>query len=54
MGVYLVIDMAITVGWAGEVTLIGFSVGGSAAALSGKALREAIAGGGPEGPPQAG
>lgn len=42
MGVYLVIDLVVTVGWAGEVTLIGFSIGSSAAVVSGRALRDTI------------
>jgi hypothetical protein len=36
MLVYLLLDTWLSIGWAGEVALIGFSIGGCAAALSGK------------------
>jgi hypothetical protein len=38
MGLYLLVALVIPVSWAGEVALIGFSVGGTAAAVSGAHL----------------
>ena len=42
MVTYTIIDMVASVSWAGEVALIGFAVGGGAAALSGGALLRTI------------
>lgn len=42
MGIYMLMDLVVSVGWAGEVALIGFCVGGTAAKLSGKPLFRAI------------
>lgn len=42
MGVYMLVDLVVSVGWAAEVALIGFLVGGTAAAVSGKSLFRAI------------
>ena len=42
MGLYLLVDLVISVSWAGEVALIGFSLGGTAAAVSGAQLFRAL------------
>lgn len=42
MGIYILIDLMISISWAGEVALIGFFVGATAAALSTRALTAAI------------
>lgn len=42
MGIYTLMDLVASVGWAGEVGLIGFCLGGTAAALSGKPLFRVI------------
>ncbi len=42
MGIYMLIDLVGSVVWAGEIALIGFCVGATAAALSGKPLFRAI------------
>jgi hypothetical protein len=42
MGAYILIDLVLSISWAAEIGLIGFATGGSAAALSGRALLRAI------------
>ncbi|HUE71355.1 MAG TPA: hypothetical protein VMP01_10765 [Pirellulaceae bacterium] len=42
MGIYILIDLVVSVVWVAEILLIGFCVGGTAAALSGKSLFRAI------------
>lgn len=39
---YLLLDTVLSIGWAGEVALIGFAIGGCAAAVSGRALLGAV------------
>lgn len=45
MGIYTLVNLVVSVSWAGEVALIGLSVGGTAAAISGKPLFRAISSG---------
>lgn len=42
MGIYTLVDLVASVSWAAEIALIGFSIGGTAAAISGKTLFRAI------------
>lgn len=42
MGLYSLLDLVMSVSWAGEVALIGFSLGGTAAAVSGAQLFRAF------------
>lgn len=39
---YLFLDTVLSIGWAGEVALIGFAIGGCAAAVSGRSLLGAV------------
>ena len=41
-GIYLLINLVVSVSWAGEVALVGFFIGGTAAAVSGTALFRSI------------
>lgn len=42
MGLYSLLDLVMSISWAGEVALIGFSLGGTAAAISGAQLFRAL------------
>ena len=42
MGIYLLVDLVVPISWAGDIALIGFFIGGTAAAVSGTTLFRSI------------